>query len=149
MTYHDQLNQIVDRYFEIHSGLATKSDIARWAIDEGLWRAPQDLIVRKAADDFAEAMRESYYVDPQGRSVRTKHAARMVRDGKQATFWSDLRSAGPEFMRAAFVQRRLAIVADCHQLKTDVDSYNDNQNSGKPIQLTFDFSLDLEELDAA
>jgi len=46
-------------------------------------------------------------------------------------------------------QRRTQIVADCHKLKTDVDSFNENDNLGPKLQLSFDFTLDLEELDAA
>ena len=52
-------------------------------------------------------------------------------------------------MEAAFQQRRQQIVADCRQLKVDVDSYNHNQNVGRPIQMVFDFSLDLAELELA
>jgi hypothetical protein len=33
-------------------------------------------------------------------------------------------------MEIAFQQRRQQILGDCRQLKTDVDSYNDNYNSG-------------------
>ena len=36
---------------------------------------------------------------------------------------------------------------DCRQLKLDLDSYNQNFNSGKPIQGVFDFTDDLTELE--
>ena len=52
-------------------------------------------------------------------------------------------------MAAAFQQRRQQVVSDCRQLKVDVDSYNQNQNDGKPIQMIFDFTLDLAELELA
>ena len=52
-------------------------------------------------------------------------------------------------MRAAFQTRRRQIVGDCHQLKTDIDSYNDNYNQAQPVQMVFDFTQDLQELDAA
>jgi hypothetical protein len=48
-------------------------------------------------------------------------------------------------MEVAFQQRRNQILGDCRQLKLDVDSYNDNQNSAGPIQVCFDFSEDLAE----
>ncbi len=51
-------------------------------------------------------------------------------------------------MEVAFQQRRQQIVGDCRQLKTDVDSYNENANSEQPIQMVFDFTDDLAELDA-
>lgn len=37
---------------------------------------------------------------------------------------------------------------DCHQLKLDLDSYNENKNDGKPIPMIFDFTEDLAEIDA-
>jgi hypothetical protein len=48
-------------------------------------------------------------------------------------------------MQIAFQERRQQIVGDCRQLKLDVDSYNDNKNDGKPIQLVLDFTLDVAE----
>jgi hypothetical protein len=51
-------------------------------------------------------------------------------------------------MEIAFQQRRQQIVGDCRQLKSDMDSYNQNHNVGKPIQMVFDFTLDLEEIEA-
>jgi hypothetical protein len=38
-------------------------------------------------------------------------------------------------------------VGDCHQLKNDVDSYNQNLNPGDPIQMIFDFRDDLAEIE--
>jgi len=51
-------------------------------------------------------------------------------------------------MAIAFQQRRQQIVGDCRQLKTDVDSYNENRNDGVPINLVLDFTQDVEELEA-
>ena len=51
-------------------------------------------------------------------------------------------------MDVAFKQRREQVVGGCRQLKTDVDRYNENENDGDPIQMIFDFTLDLEELEA-
>jgi hypothetical protein len=50
-------------------------------------------------------------------------------------------------MGIAFQQRRQQIVGDCRQLKSDVDSYNENRNPSSPIQMVFDFTLDLVELE--
>jgi hypothetical protein len=51
-------------------------------------------------------------------------------------------------MQVAFQQRRQQIVGDCRQLKADVDSYNENYNSGQAIQMVLDFTEDIEELEA-
>ncbi len=66
---------------------------------------------------------------------------------EQTTFeWDDITTAPPENMHMSFQQRRQMILGDCAQLKTDVDSYNENYNSGAPIPMSYDFSEDLEEM---
>jgi hypothetical protein len=52
-------------------------------------------------------------------------------------------------MEVAFQQRRNQIVADCLQLKNDVDSYNENRKPVSPMQMIFDFTDDLAELELA
>jgi len=150
MTYGEQLRNLADQYFE-ETGVvkATKLEIAGWMIREGHWTPPHEFLLQKAAEDVARAMREDYHVDPQGRHVRTKHAARIVEDGVQSTFWSDIRFAPEKHMEIAFKQRRTQIVSDCHQLKADVDSFNENRRPTRDVQISFDFTLDLEEWDAA
>lgn len=76
------------------------------------------------------------------------HAARIPKDGQQLVFWADIRTADRRHMEIAFQQRRHQIVGDCRQLKVDVDSYNDNTNPGGAIQMIFDFTQDLAELEA-
>jgi hypothetical protein len=100
--------------------------------------------VTQLAEQLSRAMREEYIVDEQGRTVRAKHAARY----KQSVLWEDIRTAPREHMEIAFQQRRQQIVGDCRQLKTDADSFNDNSNPGLPIQMVFDFTDDLAELEA-
>jgi hypothetical protein len=90
-------------------------------------------------------MSEEYHTDPQGRAVRTKHARRVREKGQQAFLWDDIRTADRTHMQMAFQQRRQQIVGDCKQLKTDVDSYNDNRSPDDPIPLCLDFSDDVAE----
>jgi hypothetical protein len=47
----------------------------------------------------------------------------------------------------AFGWRRQQIVGDCHQLKIDVDVYNDQNATVEPIQLVLDFTNDVAELE--
>ncbi len=63
--------------------------------------------------------------------------------------WDDMRTASRQHMRMSFQQRRQQIVGDCRQLKVDVDSYNDMKPDEEPIQMVFDFTMDLAELEAA
>lgn len=120
-------------------------DIAKWAVNKGLWRPQPSVVIDQCANHLARAMREEHIVDPQGRLVRAKHVAKMERNGEQVALWEDIRTASRQHMEIALKQRRQQIVGDCKQLKTDVDSFNENRNLGKPIQMVFDFTLDLEE----
>jgi hypothetical protein len=149
MSYSDQLRTIADNYFAAHNGSATAKDIAAWAIRSGRWAPQPGSVIDQCAEELARAMREDYIRDPQGRDVRAKHAARIRENGKQVTFWADIRTATPTHMERAFGQRRKQILGDCRQLKADVDSYNDNRQPEEPIQVVFNFTKDLEELEAA
>ena len=64
-------------------------------------------------------------------------------------FWEDYQNLSPDHMHAHLQQRRQGIVADCAQLKRDMDSYNDYNTHGAHIQLEFDFTDDLAELEAS
>ena len=150
VSYQEQLQRIVNRYIDANQPWpASARDVAEWAIHTGLW-APQPVdLINQCADQLSRAMREEYIRDPQGRLVRAKHAAKIEVDGKQMTLWADIRNARPDHMQTAFQQRRQQIIGDCKQLKADVDSYNENAKPPEPIQLVLDFTLDVEEAEAA
>ena len=148
-TYTEQLQRIVNAYIE--SGQpwpATTRAMAAWAVRQKLWAPQPHTLISQCAEQLSRAMREEYIKDPQGREVRAKHAARVEREGEQLVLWADIRTADRQHMEIAFQQRRQQIVGDCRQLKVDADSFNDNSNSGPPIQLIFDFTDDLAELEA-
>ncbi len=147
--YHEQLQRLVNAYIACGQPWpATSREIAAWAIGEKQWWPQPSTLISQCAEQLSRAMREEYISDPQGRVVRAKHAAKVERDGEQLTLWADIRTADRPHMEIAFQQRRQQIVGDCRQLKTDVDSFNDNSNTGPPIQLVFDFTDDLTELEA-
>ncbi|OHB59297.1 MAG: hypothetical protein A2167_05710 [Planctomycetes bacterium RBG_13_46_10] len=130
---------------------ATSKDIAAWAIRNNMWEAPQVSKIDILAKRISDAMRQEYFTDPQGRRIRKFHALRDIKilpDGthKQLTFWIDLDADFIE-VKTAFQQRRMGILGDCRQLKTDVDSYNDNNKYNLTIQMVFDFTEDLIELE--
>ena len=143
----EQNQEIISKYRESEQPWpATAVDIARWAISEKLWDIHPSKIVRQCADQLAEAMREEYIDDPQGRRVRAKHVAPYSEQGHLSLKWDDMRTATHGHMEMAFAHRRQQIVGDCRQLKVDIDSYNQNYNKGRLIQGVFDFTNDLEEL---
>lgn len=143
------LQHITEAYIGAgHSWPATARDIASWAIQGGYWKPSRADQIKQCADQLSRALREEYITDPQGRKVRAKHVVKELRNGELVGLWDDIRTAARPHMAIAFQQRRQQIVGDCRQLKTDVDSYNDNRNEGAPIQVVFDFTYDIEELEA-
>lgn len=149
-TYAQQMQDLVRRFRDSHDGVTFQAkDVAAWAICERLWEANPSAVLNRCAEEISRAMREEYIVDAKGRHVRVKHAVSFMHDGKQLTLWADMRTAPRKHMDLAFRQRRQQILGDCRQLKNDMDSYNKTLNPGDPIQLVFDFSLDLEEIELA
>src|SRR4030042_5569298 len=125
MTYNEQMQKLVREYQE-QGGTwpATTREMAAWIIKNELWKPQKSEVINICAEQLARAMREEYIVDPQGRKVRSKHAARI----EQAVLWDDIRTAKRGFMHIAFQQRSQQIVGDCHQLNFHLDSYNENKN---------------------
>jgi hypothetical protein len=128
----------------------TSKNIAAWAIRESHWKPRHTNLISQCAAEIAAAMRQEFFTDPQGRRVRRKHAFRDVKelpDGtcEQTFLWIDVREDNHEQVEMAFQYGRKLIIGDCKQLKTDVDSYNDNNPHGRYVEVDFDFTPDIEE----
>jgi hypothetical protein len=150
MTYAKQMQKIVEDYRAAGEPWpASTKDIAAWAIGAGRWELHRAAAITKCAEDLAAAMREEYTTDAKGRRVRLLHPATVKRGGRQLVLWDDIRTAPRDHMHMSFQQRRRAIVGDCKQLKIDCDSYNDLHPTSPPIQMVFDFTMDLAEIEAA
>ena len=142
----EQLQKIINAYRDSgEKWPATSKEMAAWAIGARLWYPHPSAIETQCAEEISRAMRDEYVTDAQGRKVRSKHAASYGEGPEQTVLWDDIRTAPTEHMYRAFQQRRHQILGDCKQLKTDLDSFNDNRKPSKLIQIVFDFSLDLEE----
>jgi hypothetical protein len=128
---------------------ATKVEIGAWAIKTGRWKMAPAAILAKCAEEIGEAMGETYYTDKKGRRVRLLHPATVKRQGVLFTEWDDIRTAPRQHMQISFQQRRKAIVGECRQLKTDQDSYNDAHPTDAPLQVSFNFEMDIAEFEAA
>ncbi len=150
-TYSGQLLEIAQLYLaQGGTDPIDLNELAQFAINNGHWKRPRSQLLQLCKREFARAFREQYHADPQGRAVRTFHAVRTKNEpGQQTVFWADMRIAPHDHMAAAFQQRRNQIVGECRQLKTDVDSCNDNNTEGKLIQMVFDFTEDLAEMEQA
>jgi hypothetical protein len=139
----EHLQDILNKYIKETGDTAVDmNEVAAWAVRNGLYEASPRNTIKQCAHELARAARDEYYTDPQGRRVRKKHAVRQ----NQLVLWADIEAAPPVHMRLSLQQRRMYIVGDCKQLKTDLDSYNDNNLHGAQIQMSFNFTEDLEEL---
>lgn len=144
-TYSEQMQALAERFqHETGATIFRSAEVGQWALDQGLWAPSRESLLRQFSSDLSRSLREQYVTDPQGRRVRAKHAVKD--DPQQGSLWADIFTAPREHMQRAFAQRREQVVNDCRQLKTDVDSYNENLNSEHPIQMVFDFTDDLAEL---
>lgn len=144
-TYNEQMQRVVNDYIAAgEEWPATKRQIAAWAVREKKWAPHPSSLISQCAEELVVAMREEIIRDPQGRTVRAKHAARI----EQMVLWADIRTASREHMAIAFKQRRKQIVGDCRQLKFDVDSFNQSRSEISPIQMSYNFTNDLLELEA-
>ncbi|MHC4402325.1 MAG: hypothetical protein ACYTG0_21885 [Planctomycetota bacterium] len=145
-SYYEALQDYADEYLEETGKMeATTQEFAAWAIRTGRWEPPPNLILKKCKDDFARALREQYIKDAAGRPVRAKHVERRVEGGKQLHFWADIRRTSRKHMESSFQLRREQVVGDCRQLDRDRNYWNNAHPNEEPIQLTFDFTDDVEE----
>ena len=145
-TRNELLQKLWKQYEERHDRLpASARDVVIWAVERELLELPEIDPYDILADQMANALREEYATDEEGRRYRVNHAVRVTRHGVQTTFWAIMGFAPREHMQKAFTQRRNQIIGDCFQLKVDVDVYN-NLNKYQPlIQLVLDFSDDVAE----
>lgn len=141
---------IVNEYIEAGQPWpADRKTIAAWAVNSKKWAPQRRSMIDQCAQELADAMRQELEKDPQGRTVRAKLCAKISeKDAEgnlvQKTIWFG-RDAEPKLMHLGLQQQRDSILGDCKSLKTNQDSYNDNNSYGATIQLSFDFTKDIED----
>ena len=94
---------------------------------------------------MADSLREEHRVDAKGRRHRSKLPVITYSGGVQQTFWGDIDHMPRPLVQKNVTQRRNQIVADCVQLRVDVDHFNDEHPDEESIQLELDFNYDVEE----
>lgn len=145
-TYMESLqHRAADFMEETGNELFTIKELGAWAIRNGHWDPPHDLVLKKCCEDFARALREESFTDPHGGTVRAKHVARVTRNEEQLYLWADIRRAPHEHIETSFDQRRKQIVGDCRQLSRDNKYYQSIHPDRPKIQIVFDFQDDVEE----
>jgi hypothetical protein len=150
MTYKEQLQGIANQYIAAGEPWpATSKQIAGWAIRRKLWAPQPASLVARCAEELADAMSQEYMTDPQGRTVRVKHAA-ILKDesGPRQMVWVDIRTATREQIAVSIQLRRQHVIGECRHMKATVDSFNENYNPDEPLQLVLDYTQDVAELEA-
>ena len=143
----DQLLDIVEDYRAAGNPWpASKIEIGEWAVANERYQLTRGLAVNQAAERIGRAMGLDHVRDKNGRSVRKYYAARLPENGQLVMKWDDW-NADRSFMEVSSANRRNQILGECRQLKNDVDSYNDRRCRERPIQIDFNFNIDLEEFD--
>jgi len=125
---------------------ATKQQIAEWAVANDRYQLTRGMAVIQCAEKIGRAMGLEHVTDLKGRSVRKYYAAAIRENGQLVMKWDDLNAERP-FMEVASANRRNQILGQCWQLKNDMDSYSERRCPEAPIQIDFNFNMDLEELD--
>ena len=145
-TLNEQLLRIVDDYRAAGEPWpATREQMAEWAVANDRYELTRGMAVSQCAERLSRAMGLEHIKDRKGRSVRKYYAARVRENGQLVMKWDDLNAERP-FMEMAAANRRNQVLGQCLQLKNDIDSYNDRRCPDQPIQMDFNFNIDLEEL---
>ena len=145
--YNRQILKYVDEYESEH-GVGSAEDlnvVAEWAFQKGDWEPRRRSPAKELARDLARASRQDYIKDEQGEPVRRRHSYPVMRGEIQLTFWMKIENATPEKMRISLQGRRNGALMDVLQADRDRRYYNKHYNPGDPIQLSWNFDLDVDE----
>jgi hypothetical protein len=144
--FNDQLVEIVEDYRAAGGDWpATREQIAEWAVANERYQLTRGMAVSQCAEKLGRAMGLQHVKDKKGRSIRKYYAAPVRERGQLVMKWDDWNAERP-FMEKAAANRRNQILGQCWQLKNDMDSYSERRCPDQPIQMDFDFNVDLEEL---
>jgi hypothetical protein len=146
-TLEQQILQIIEDYRSSGEPWpATSPQMAEWAVRRKRYQLTEGMAVAQCAERLSRTMQRQHVRDHRGRSVRRYYSARVRRNDQLVMAWDDWNADRP-FMEMSAANRRNQILGECHQLKKDIDSYNERRTPERPIQVEFNFTIDLEELD--
>jgi hypothetical protein len=133
--YNDQLiDQLVKAYEDTHGHEPfSKTELAAWAIQNGLWEAPMKTQIQLLSDELGNAMGNARK-NVGGRKVRQYHCIQLeLATGGKQTLWCHVDLATPEFLEQSVSRRRRSQRNQNIQLHNDVVYINETK--GTHIQL--------------
>lgn len=147
----DTLNSLVSAFQDATGRIQyTSNQLALWAVEQKLLEPSRESKVAQLKREIGRSMREATFEDPQGRTPRQYHSVKdrvLTADGtyEQQTLWADMTNASTEFMAKSCTQRRTKAVEILALTTIDADSFNDNYNQGKRVQIELDLTEDVQE----
>ncbi|CDN47039.1 hypothetical protein [Neorhizobium galegae] len=107
---------------------------------------PKKLLVQQ----ISQAAREEMRVDRDtGRPYRAYHSLPVQQGGETLFFWIDIEDATRPQMVRSTNRRREHVVGELVQLSFDLDHWAAANPTDKPIEVEYDFALDIEWRKAA
>jgi len=145
-THTEYLQRLFHDYAEQHGATEINlDDVFAWAMQNNLWEPTKKSLRSQFRQEMSRALSEEKVTDPQGRSIRRNHAAKVVDGDSTGYLWSDVFDAAPDHMQRSLQERRQRLVAMAIRHKRDVDSYNENNVHGAQLYFEYDLSVDIEE----
>jgi hypothetical protein len=140
------IEKIVEPFRKEHGdGEFTHSEMAAWAIQQGLWKPTMKSQIAILRGEISEAM-QAARTEYKGLKVRQYHCVdRQLDDGSTQIVWAHIDVATPAFMEQSFARRRRALAVKAYQLHSDIVYWNDEKNPGCPVEMLFDFRDDIAD----
>jgi hypothetical protein len=145
---HIVIEKIVEAFRKANGdGEFSLSEMAAWAIQNGLWAPSMKSKVSILRGELSEAM-QSARRNYKGMKVREYHCIQQkLDDGAIQTVWAHIDVATPQFMEQSFSRRRTSEANRCYQLHSDIVYWNEEKNPPQPVEMLFDFRDDIADRD--
>lgn len=146
--YREAMLHIWERYqSEISPEPIDLREIGAWARSQNLWAPRAVDIDASFARDMAEVLREQVRTDKDGRKYRAFIPAKANgKDGLPLFKWADIDVAPRNHVEKGVQGERRQIANDCFALAMKIDHYNAAHPDEAPLQTSFNFEEDIEEI---
>lgn len=150
MSYIEQMQSLWHEFEEVHGQEPTTTrECFEWAYKNKRWAPRSTDMAQIFNKEMTDALRQEYRIDASGRKYRAKVCIKEKIGPVQMTLWGDSDRVTPQFFKRSVHQRRNGVSHVCHQLKQDVDHFNEYRDASEPIKLILDFTDDVAELEAS
>lgn len=123
-------------------------EVYDWAKANGKWSAPKDFEAKKFVEEVGQALREEHFIADDGEPIRTYHANLRIVNGRQQWLWAHWEYLTREFFEEGVQLRRKQGYDVVKQINRDVNYLNRTRFADNPVQLSFNYDIDLAEDEA-